>query len=113
MPRYLYHWTTRAALLSIRSDGLDPEYATGKRRCVWMVGRERMLWGCSHAAMHQRCSPDEMVLVRVRVAGLKLHCTAWRGVRTCSAVIPPARLEVCRDVLRNRWVSIQRVRSIA
>lgn len=113
MPRYAYHWTTRAAILSIKSGGLDPAYATGKRACVWVGSRERLLWACAHAAMHQRCNPDEMVLVRVDVQGLRLNRTAWRGVRICSTVIPPSRLSVCRDVLTQKWVPIQRVRSKA
>lgn len=94
MPTYKYHWTTGAALPSVMATGLDPSFATGKRRVVWMAGRDRVLWGCDHAAMHQHCSPDQMVLVRVRTDGLRLGRTAWSGVVTSSAVIRPSRLTV-------------------
>lgn len=94
-PRYLYHWTMRLSVASIRATGLDPAYATGKRVVVWLTTRDRVMWGCAHAAMHQRCAPDDMVLLRVRVAGLVLGRTAWAGVRTSSETISPDRIEVC------------------
>lgn len=91
-PRYLYHWTTAIAIPSIAESGLDPSYAQGKRKVVWMASEARAMWACSHAAMHQRVSPDQMVCLRVRVSGLTLSRTAWGGVEVSGRIISPSRL---------------------
>lgn len=96
MPRYMYHWTPRVNLRSIMRTGLDPAYATGKRRVVWMGAGKRLMWACAHAALHQRCGLDDMTCIRIRVDGLRLGGTAWRGVKTSATIIPPSRLTVMK-----------------
>lgn len=90
--RYLYHWTTALALPSIAEGGLDPSYATGKRKVVWMASEAKAMWACAHAAMHQKVSPDMMVCIRVRTDHLELMRTAWDGVKVSPVVISPSRL---------------------
>jgi len=109
MPRYMYHWTPAVNLASIAQTGLDPAYATGKRATVWMADETRALWAVAHAAMHQRCGPDEMVCVRVRVDGLRLTRTGWTGVMTSDKLIAPSRLSVVSVAFGRRGKSLRSV----
>lgn len=92
--QYLYHWTPAICLPSVGEHGLDPAYAMGRRKVIWMADESSVMWAASHAAMHQCCSPDALVLVRIRVDGLRLTRTAWPGVMNCATVIRPSRLRV-------------------
>lgn len=110
MPTYRYHWTHRANLASIATSGLDPSYANKKRRVVWMCGGSRVLWAVSHVSKCHECSPDDMVLLRLRVDGLRLDGTSWPDVVTSAARIAPSRLAVRTDALSGRFVSLRRWR---
>ena len=106
----MYHWTHRSNLSSIAATGLDPQFARGKMRCVWLADRARIAWALAHVSAHHQVSPDEMVLLRVRVDGLTLVRTSWPLVLVCKSVVKPSKLAGVRAILDNKWTSIRRFR---
>jgi hypothetical protein len=107
MPTYMYHWTHRSNLASILATGLDPQYARGRLRAVWLCEESRVLWAAAHVAAGHQCEMDSLVLLRVRVDRLTLTRTCWPLVRTTAAVIRPRHITGCKSVLGTRWQSLR------
>lgn len=107
MATYRYHWTHKSNLASIAETGLDPIYATKRMPVVWMCSATRIQWAVGHVAYCHGHSPDEMVLLRIRVDGLELTGTQWTDVFHCSRRISPSRICVRPDTLSARFVSLR------
>lgn len=107
MPTYRYHWTPRSNLASIAVDGLDPSRARGKLRVVWCCEETRVAWAVGHVAKHHECSPDDMVLLRLRVDGLATRATSWPACTLLTGRVPPHRICGVRSILSTRWESIR------
>lgn len=109
---YLYHWTHRDNLASIARGGLDPAFARGSLRAVWMADGTRILWAAAHVAARHQVEPDALVLLRVRVDGLDLTRTSWPNVRVSKQRVAPSRITGVRTVLGTRWESLRRHREV-
>lgn len=105
-PRYLYHWTHRANLRSIRRRGLLASLATGQLRAVWMCDRSQLAWAISHVAANHGWSPDAMVCIRIRVRGLANKNTAWGGVYTVRGDVPVDNLDAVLPHIGQVWEPI-------
>jgi hypothetical protein len=75
------------------AEGLDPACATGKHPLVWLHTSSRTSWAILHLLKRHRVDVADMVLLDVQVPRRWLR-RAWRGLWTCTPVIPPARLQV-------------------
>jgi len=108
MAAYMYHWTHRSNLASILATGLDPQYARGRLRAVWLCEASRVLWAAAHVSVGHQCEMDSLVLLRVRVDALTLKRTCWPLVQTSAAVVPPRRIVGVKTVLGTRWQSLKK-----
>lgn len=105
-PRYLYHWTHRSNLRSIRRQGLLACYATGQLRAVWACDRSQMAWALSHVAANHGWTPDSMVCIRIRVSGIENKRTAWKGVYTVRGDVSAANLDAVLHQIGEQWETI-------
>ena len=110
MPTYRYHWTPRSNLESIAMTGLDPTYSAGRKAVVWTCDETRVAWAVGHVAHAHECSPDEMVLLRVRVDGLDGVRTSWPAVLVYGKRIPASRICGVRGILDFRWTALRHYR---
>lgn len=110
MPTYRYHWTPSSNLVSIARNGLDPEHARGKLQVVWCCESSRVAWAVGHVARHHEVSPDDMVLIRIRVDGLPTRPTSWPACTLLTRRVPVGRICGVRTILGTRWESIKRYR---
>lgn len=61
--RVMFHATHGDNLASIMLNGLDPRYATGKRKAVWFVPRTGIDQGILHAAIRHNWRVEELVVL--------------------------------------------------
>lgn len=108
--KYMYHWTHVSNLPSIARDGLRPDLAKGRLKVCWACDETRVAWAVGHVSAHHETTPDEMVLLRIRVAGLDGRRTSWPAVRVYERRIPASRITGVRTILATRWTSLRRYR---
>lgn len=85
----LYHWTHSENMNSIQAIGIDPSFAEGRKKCVWVCAGTRIGWAMCHIAQRHGWNPDEMVCYRVELPAEVLKRTAIPEVYTCDATIIP------------------------
>jgi hypothetical protein len=107
VPTYRYHWTHRANLASIARDGLDPAHSRGRLKVVWSCEAGRVLWAVGHVSAHHECSPDDMVLLRIRADGLPFVRSSWPMVATIGRKIAPSRIAVVPFGMSGRATPIR------
>jgi len=94
------HATLRQYLPRILAEGLDPASATGKQPLVWLHTPTRTPWAITHTIKRHRVAQSEVVILDVQVPRSWLR-RAWRGLWTCSRVIPPERLGILDNGLET------------
>jgi hypothetical protein len=89
----LAHATPLSRLASIYRFGLNPAFARGALRVVWLHTPGRSSWACAHVAACHQVAPSAVVVLRLLVPRSWLRRNR-RGVWVCSRVIPASRF-VC------------------
>jgi len=89
----LVHVADKKNLDSICENGLDPKYATGKRRAVWAVTVANESWAIAHTLGKKRAKGrtiHDHVTIEIEVprSWLRRHA---KGVWYCDRVIPMER----------------------
>ena len=80
----LYHTTPKQNLWSIRAHGLDPGFARGKRKGIWLHTASKTHWAILHTMKRYRT--DEIVVLKVKVSR-RVLTRRWRGLWTCHEII--------------------------
>jgi hypothetical protein len=83
-----YHATPTRNLPSILEVGLDPAYARGRLRVVWLHSRGRRAWAIPHVAERHNVPVEAVSIITVRVPRSWL-VRRKRGVWTCRDLIRP------------------------
>ena len=89
----LYHATLAAHRDSILAHGLLPARATGKIKGVWLHTESKREWAILHTMKRHHVTMDEVVIIEVKVPRSKLT-RRWRGLWSCSAVIPVSPADI-------------------
>ena len=98
----LIHVTSKPNLDSIKANGLDPQFATMKRRAVWGVSPSNEAWAVAHTLGKKRArglSIHDHVTIEIEVprSWLRRH---KRGVWYCDRVITADRFVEIRESSR-------------
>lgn len=67
------HGTLRKNVRSIRKNGLQAKYCTGKRRAVWVVPNGDEQRAAQHVQNRHHCLPLDVVIVEIDDKGLKFQ----------------------------------------
>lgn len=85
----LFHWTERRNLPSIMATGLDPAYATGGQRVVWLARKPRALGMLDCAARTHGVEARRMCLLAVNLPVKDLWKWSVQGVYRSPRLISP------------------------
>jgi len=105
VPDKLYHWTHCTNINSIGLKGLDPIFATGNRRVVYGVARERIAWALGHIAAHHGVSPDELVLMLIITDHNEWKKTGSPLVWCTESIVKPCDLPLLKSAVDGAWVT--------
>lgn len=83
----LYHATPRQNLWSIKAEGLNPAFTTGKRQAIWLHTESKMEWAILHTAKRKSVNYDDVIIIAVDIPRRKLT-RRWRGLWTIDQTIP-------------------------
>ena len=102
--RRVYHITSRSSKESISQNGVDPSYARGGYKSVWVCGRNSIEWAALHVAYTRMVEVDSLVMARLLVPYQWLIRTGrphvWRLPERF--LIPPKCITSWEDV--DTWV---------
>ena len=82
----LYHATLKRNLDSIRKKGINPEFARGAEKVIWLHTRSKTEWAILHTQKRHKCPLDDIAVLSVQIPRSKLT-RRWRGIWTTSEVI--------------------------
>lgn len=85
----LFHVTPEHNLYSIERYGIDPSYAVGKLKSVWLIAEPSIAWGLAHVSFRKHVSVDKLAVLRVTAEFLDLKRTAWKNVYRLNKIIIP------------------------
>ena len=88
----LYHTTLKANLESITENGIDPKYARGPEKVIYLHTRSRTEWAILHIALRYSVSLEDITVIEVTVPRSKLqrgHRGLWtttETITTCGSI---------------------------
>lgn len=85
----LFHVTPEENLYSIGRYGIDPSFAIGKLKSVWMCAEPSIAWAMAHVSFRKKISVDKLAVLRVSVEFTSLKRTAWRNVYRINENVTP------------------------
>lgn len=95
----LYHVTHRGNLRSIMEKGLLTSYAQSKAKRVWLLEYEKLLWAEGHVCLRHKCSPSDLVALRVSEARIKPKSSGREGLYYVDEDVPVSEIESCFEIM--------------
>lgn len=111
-PFMLYHWTHVENLRPIEHNGLDPDYAEGRKKCVWLCEYGKIGWALCHIATRHGWEADSMICLQVRMLWADVRRSANDGVYTCAELIHPNKLDAVLYRIGGGWIPYPRFSEI-
>ena len=98
----LYHATLKFNLDSIRDKGIDPSYATGAEKVIWLHTRSRTHWAIAHVQKQHKVHLSEVVILTVNIPRRKLK-RRWRGLWTTTQTAQPTQITDAVEYAASRY----------
>jgi len=98
----LYHVSPAKNYEYIFWGGLQPSFALGARKVVWLVTRDKVVWALAHVSARHSVSVDELGVFVVDASLADIRRTRWAHVFTCERRIEVARMDEVGEYLDER-----------